>query len=154
MAGILDHKFSGIPAILNNTYAGCFQAFLTKVEQRLHILGLPLADILKEYVPPKKGDKLTRKFSNDDSMNGGASSKKTKKKVTKTKENKATPGTDIPAVTPDPKYSKSVVTFLAKRLPAVKYLLAKLRPDIKFQITRVRDLYKYISGEYTVHIEL
>ena len=146
MAGILNEKQYTGPAILDNTYAGCFLAFLNKIEQRVHILELPLADIIKEYVPPKKGTgALTSKFSSDNNMAGGSASKKTKTK--KTAIDPEQPAPEIPA--PVTKYNKPVVTLLAKRLPAIKHLLTKLRPDIKFQITHVRDLYKYISGDYT-----
>lgn len=148
MSGILGEKQYTVPAILNNTYAGCFMAFLKKIEHRVHILGLPLAEIIMEYVPPKKGTgALTRKFSSDNNMDGGSASKQTKTNTKKTAIKPELPSPEIPV--PVTKYNKPTVSLLVKRLPAIKHLLTKLRPDIKFQITHVRDLYKYISGDYT-----
>ena len=143
MAGVTNMKDSAGPALMEFSYAGCFKTFLGKIESRLDILDLKLADILKEHVKKpntlKKGDRGAMSSNN---MYGGGASKKTKKI-------KPGPDTEKPSEVVKPKYSKRVVNALATRLPSIKYLLAKLRPDTKFEFVYVQDLYRYMSGEYT-----
>lgn len=143
MAGVTNMKNSDGPALMELSYAGCFKSFLGKLENRLDILDLKLADILKEHAEEPKTKKPGDRRSMSSNMYGGA---KTKKAKTVKVDNAS--ATEKPAEVVKPKYNKRVVKMLATRLPSIKYLLAKLRPDIKFEFVYVRDLYHYMSGEY------